>query len=151
MQSGPVEIPNHGFQTNITHLSQPTTAQHGPGRSRSSLPGACSLLRARSTSSGAESVGAGGLDVGQLDQDVRRLSVAEDKLAAGSRDAVAGKRIADYENAAICSFPRHNTRPALAFKVANGPQSDSVHLTDFPNGSLPAGGVVPSSTACCGR
>jgi hypothetical protein len=24
-------------------------------------------------------------------------------------------------------------------------------LTDFPNGSLSAGGVVPSSTACCGR
>ncbi|KAK4134129.1 hypothetical protein BT67DRAFT_309124 [Trichocladium antarcticum] len=127
MQSGLADIPTYGFQTDTARLSQPTTAQHGPGRSRSSLPDPRAPPRARNTSSGAESVG-------QLERGLGRLSVVEGRAsAADSRDSVAGKRIADYENAAVGSFSGPRARPALAFKVVESPHSAGVHLTDFPN------------------
>lgn len=145
MQSGLADIPTYEFQTDTTRLSQPTTAQHGPGRSRSSLPNPRAPPRVRNTSSGAESVG-------QLEQGLGRLSVVEGRPpAADRRDSVAGKRIADYENAAVCSFSGHKPRPALAFKVVSSPHSAGVHLTDFPNGSFSADGFAPSGTTCCGR
>lgn len=135
MQSGLIETPNRELQTSNSPLSQPSTSQYGPSRSRSSLPDAHFPLRARSTSSDAQR-STGGLVDGQFDQQPGRLNVAEDKPAAGSRLVTAGQRIADYENAATHALPRQNSRPALGFKVINSSPSDGVQLTDFPNGSF---------------
>ncbi|KAL2024019.1 hypothetical protein VTK56DRAFT_254 [Thermocarpiscus australiensis] len=133
MQSGLIETPNRESQTSTTSLSTPTTTQHGSPRSQSSSPDSRSSLRSRSASRDAQRVGGGAasrvvLDVGQLDQRLGRLNVAE------GRPAAAGKRISDYENAVISSSPRQNSRPAtLGFNVVNGSGSDGVQLTDFPN------------------
>ncbi|KAK4237750.1 hypothetical protein C8A03DRAFT_34274 [Achaetomium macrosporum] len=137
MQSELSETPNQDAHTRIAHLLQPTAAQHGSSRSRSSLPDARSPSRAQSTSPDVPGSGrvasAGNLDVGQLDETLGRLSVAEGKSAAGARATVAGQRITEYENAALASSPRHISRPTLGFKVTNGFPSGGVQLTDFPN------------------
>jgi hypothetical protein len=153
MQPGLIETPNHDVVTTNTPLPPPTTAQHGPGRSRSSLPDARSPLRARSKSSDAQSSGGTasdeGLDVGHLDETLGWLSVAEDTSAAATRAAVAGQRIVDYENAAITAPPR-NPRPPPGFKVIHSASSDGVQLTDIPNGSfLPRAGPFPRVTCRC--
>lgn len=137
MQSGLTETPNREFHPAKSRLSQPTTPQHGPGRSQPGLPDARSSSPDSQRSIGAESVG--GLDVGQLDQRLGRLSAVEPKLPAAnvSRAVVAGKRISDYENAVISASLRQNSRPPLGFKVVRSSRSDGVQLTDFPNGSFP--------------
>lgn len=155
MQSGLIETPNHDFRTTNAPLSQPTTAQHGPGRSRSSLPDARSP-RAPSTclDDAQDAQGSGcaayvyGLDVDHLDQTLGRLSVAETNSAAATRATVtvAGQRIAEYENAAISSSPRRDSHPPLGFKVTHSSRSDGVQLVDFPNGSsLPSRAASPPS------
>jgi hypothetical protein len=98
-------------------------------------------VRARSTSPD-EQRSPGQLDVDELDQQLGRLSqnVVEAKRAASSRLIAAGQRISEYENAAIYSSPRQNSRPVLGFKVTNGSRSGGVQLTDFPNGSSRADG-----------
>ncbi|KAL2137400.1 hypothetical protein VTI74DRAFT_21 [Chaetomium olivicolor] len=135
MQSGLIEFPNHNLQSTNNPLPIPTAAQHGPSRSRSSLPGVHSPPRAPSTPPDAvRSVGVGsGLDVGQLDQSLGRLSVSEGKSAATTRVTVAGQRIFDYESAAIKSSPRKTSHQPLGFKVSHSSRSDGVQLTDFPN------------------
>jgi hypothetical protein len=153
MQPGLIETPNHDVVTTNTPLPPPTTAQHGPGRPRSNLPDARSPLRARSTSSDAQSSGGtasdNGLDVGHLDETLGWLSIAEDKSAAATRAAVAGQRVVDYENAAITAPPR-NPRPPPGFKVIHSASSDGVQLTDIPNGSfLPRAGPFPRVTCRC--
>jgi len=159
MQSGLIETPNHDFRTTNAPLPQPTTAQHGPGRSRSSLPDACSPPPAPSTSL-HDAQGSGcaafvcGLDVGHLDQTLGRLSVAETKSAAAARaTAVAGQRISEYENAAVSSSPRRDSHPPLGFKVTHSSRSDGVQLVDFPNGSsLPSRPAFAAElTAVAGR
>ncbi|KAK4126579.1 hypothetical protein N657DRAFT_643360 [Parathielavia appendiculata] len=144
MQSGLIETPTSDFHTANSHLPQKTTAQHGPGRSRSGLPAARSPARGRTASPDARHSGGGAASddtgpdvVGQLDQTLGRLNVAEGKsAAAATRVPVAGQRIFDYENAAISSSPRSkssSSHPALGFKVTHGTPSAGVQLTDFPN------------------
>lgn len=135
MQSGLIETPNRALQTSNAPLPPSNPAQHGPSRSRSSLPEARSTVRVSSTSPDAPR-SPGDLDVGQLDQQLGRLSADEGKPAAGSRLVTAGQRISDYENAVIHASPRQTSRPALGFKVINGSRSTGVQLTDFPNGSF---------------
>ncbi len=148
MQPGLIDTPNNVFQPPNSHLHHPTAGQHGPDRSRSSLPGARSPPRARSTSpSGPSPHGRApaapslsSLDAASLGQALGQLSVVEATTAAAAAQTatVAGKRIADYENAAIILSPRHDYRPPLGFKVIPNSRSDGVQLVDFPNGpSLP--------------
>jgi hypothetical protein len=152
MQSALIEIPNRDFQPANPRLPQHPTAQHGPDRSRSSLPDARSPLRAPSTSSDTQHPEGATplcrLDAGHLDPALGRLSVAEANAEPGSppaatRVTVAGHRISEYENAAVSSSPsRSGPRPALGFKVAPNSRSDGVQLVDFPNGSfVPWAGV----------
>jgi len=145
MQPGLIDTPNNVFQPTNSHLPHPTAAQHGPGRSRSSLPGARSPLRARSTSPGDPSLhgrtpaapGLSSLDSASLAQALGELRVVEATPAAAAPQpaTVAGQRIVDYENAVIVSSPRHDYRPPLGFKVIPNSRSDGVQLLDFPNGS----------------
>jgi hypothetical protein len=140
MQSELSETPNQDAHTRTAHTSQPTTAQHGSGRSRSSSPVARYPPRAQSTSADAPGSGRGAstgdLDVNQLNDTIGRLSVAEGKAATDTRVTVAGQRITDYENAALASSPRPIICPTLGFKVTTGSPSGGVQLTDFPNGSF---------------
>ncbi|KAK4157269.1 F-box/WD repeat-containing protein pof10 [Chaetomidium leptoderma] len=142
MQSGLIETPNHDPDTTNTPLPQLNIAQHGPGRSQSSVPDARPPLRPRSTSLDAQRCGGvasdgAGLDIGQLDHTLDQLSFAESESAAAFPATVAGQRISDYENAAFSSShrndPRNDPRLPLAFKVTHGSRSDGVQLTDFPN------------------
>jgi hypothetical protein len=142
MQPGLIETPNHDIAAISTSLTSPTTAQHGPSRSLAGSSDARSPLRARSTSSDAQRSGGAvsdnDLDVGHLSQSLGWLSVTEVKSAAATPAtvAVAGQRVFEYENAAVCTSPRDSARPALGFKVIHSSQSAGVQLTDFPNGSF---------------
>ncbi len=146
MQSGLIETPTHDFHpTNDPRHPPTTTAQHGPGRSQSSLPDACSPLPARSSAlsdappaDGAPSAAfVCRLDVDHLDQTLGRLSLAAASSAAAV--PVAGQRISEYENAvAASSLPRTDPRPPLGFKVSHNSRSEGVQLVDFPNGSCSA-------------
>ncbi len=147
MQSGLIETPTHDFHPNNPRHTTTTTAQHGSGRSRSSLPDACSPPPARSSVlSGAQPAdGAPAaafvchLDVDHLDHTLGRLSLVDAGPAAAARVtqlSVAGQRISEYENAiAASSSPRTDPRPPLGFKVTPNSRSDGVQLVDFPNGS----------------
>src|SRR5689334_9654779 len=111
MQSGLIETPNHDPDTTNTPFPPPNIAQHGPGRSQSSVPDARPPLRPRSTSLDAQRCGGvapdrAGLDIGQLDHTLGQLSFAENESAATFPAPVAGQRISDYENAAFSSSPR---------------------------------------------
>lgn len=147
MQSGLIESPSHDIATTDNQFPQTTTAQHGPGRFHSGLPGAGSQLPASGASAdeqrfGPVSAAAGSPDddfnVSHLDHSLGRLSVVtEGQFSALTRATVAGQRIFDYENAAISSpLGNNNSHPGLGLKVSPNPKLSSVYLTDFPNGSF---------------
>ncbi|KAH6631988.1 hypothetical protein F5144DRAFT_572713 [Chaetomium tenue] len=137
MQPGLIETPNHDIVAIHTSLTSPTTAQHGPGRSLAGSSDARSPLRVRSTSSDAQRSGGAvsdhDLNVDHLRQSLGWLSVAEVKSATATPVTVAGQRVFDYENVAVSSSPRDDSRPALGFKVIHSSQSAGIQLTDFPN------------------
>jgi hypothetical protein len=147
MQSELIETLNRNFHPANPSLPQPTTAQHGSHRPRSGSPddeAACSP-----SPDACGSLASGNFDTGRLGKTLGRLSVDETKTAAAPRASVAGQRIADYENAAISSSPRHSNRPALGFKVVGSSRSGGVQLTDFPNGSLVTIGNPLCHCCCC--
>ena len=133
MQSGLVESQPRALPSDTARPAQPTATQHGPGRSRPSLP---PDVRCRSPDAQPGPLDDAGQPAppGQTPGRLNGLGAAD----AGSRPAaVPGKRISDYENAVVCSSPRRSPRPAPAFRVTNGSRSGGggVQLTDFPNGS----------------
>lgn len=140
MQPGLIETPNQDIVAIHTSLTSPTTAQHGPGRSLAGSSDARSPLRIRSTFSDAQRSGGAvsdhDLKVDHLSQSLGWLSVAEVKSTTATPATVAGQRVFDYENAAVASSSRDNSRTDLGFKVIHSSQSAGVQLTDFPNGSF---------------
>ncbi|KAL2142671.1 hypothetical protein VTI28DRAFT_826 [Corynascus sepedonium] len=138
MQPGLIEISTHNVDTTSAQHLSPTTAQHGSNRFRSGSPDARSPPRSRDIPLGVHGPGGGaefdgGLGDDHLEQPFGRLSVAEAKPTAATRDTVAGQRVLDYENAAVASSPRNAARQPLGFKVVHSSLSASVQLTDLPN------------------